>query len=52
VTDNEIKAEIALGPRTVEDIDVRGGAGTNCGMCHDKLEALCAASCPLVELRS
>jgi bacterioferritin-associated ferredoxin len=40
VTENEVNAEIALGARSVDEIGERCGAGTGCGMCHEKLRAL------------
>jgi bacterioferritin-associated ferredoxin len=40
VTENEVNAEVALGARSVADIGERCGAGTGCGMCHEKLRAL------------
>jgi bacterioferritin-associated ferredoxin len=40
VTENEVDAEVALGARSVADIGERCGAGTGCGMCHEKLRAL------------
>lgn len=40
VTENEINAEIALGAITVDELGERCGAGTGCGICHDKLRAL------------
>lgn len=40
VTENEVNAEIALGARTIEEIGERCGAGTGCGMCHDRIRSL------------
>lgn len=40
LTENEINAETALGARSIEDLGARCGAGTGCGMCHEKLRAL------------
>lgn len=40
VTENEVNAEVALGARSVAEIGERCGAGTGCGMCHEKLRAL------------
>jgi bacterioferritin-associated ferredoxin len=40
VTENEVNAEIALGARSVEEIGERCGAGTSCGMCHDRIRGL------------
>jgi bacterioferritin-associated ferredoxin len=40
VTENEVNAEVALGAHSVAEIGERCGAGTGCGMCHEKLRAL------------
>ena len=40
VTENEVNAEITLGAQSVYEIGERCGAGTGCGMCHEKLRAL------------
>ena len=40
VTENEVNAEVAFGARSVAEIGERCGAGTGCGMCHEKLRAL------------
>jgi bacterioferritin-associated ferredoxin len=40
VTENEINAEVVLGARSIEELGARCGAGTGCGMCHEKLRAL------------
>ncbi len=40
VTENEVKAEIALGARTEEEIGERCGAGTGCGTCLDRVRTL------------
>ncbi len=40
VTENEVKAEIALGASSVDEIGARCGAGASCGMCHDRIKAL------------
>lgn len=37
VTDGHIKAEMAQGARTHEEIGERTGAGTGCGMCVRKI---------------
>ncbi len=44
VTDDEVNAEIAQGADSVEELGYRCGAGTGCGMCHEKLRALCAVA--------
>lgn len=44
VTDNEVKAEISLGARSVEEVGERCGAGTGCGSCQERI-------CELLEMR-
>ena len=44
VTDDEVNAEIARGADSVEEIGLRCGAGTGCGMCHEKLWAMCSVA--------
>jgi bacterioferritin-associated ferredoxin len=40
VTDREIEGEIAAGARTIEELAVRCGAGSECGGCWPALEEL------------
>jgi bacterioferritin-associated ferredoxin len=40
VPDNEIRSCVADGARTVEEVGDACGAGTGCGSCHDRIDAL------------
>jgi bacterioferritin-associated ferredoxin len=40
VSDRVVKAAVAAGDRTVDDLAVSCGAGTDCGGCHRALAAL------------
>lgn len=40
VTERAVRAAIAAGAETVEEIGVRCGAGTTCRACHPELERL------------
>jgi bacterioferritin-associated ferredoxin len=40
VSDRIVKAAVAAGDRTVEDLAVSCGAGTDCGGCHRALAQL------------
>ena len=40
MTDREIEAEVASGARTIDDLAVRCGAGSECGGCWPALEEL------------
>ena len=40
VTENDIRAEIATGARTEQEIGDRCGAGTGCGYCVERICAL------------
>jgi bacterioferritin-associated ferredoxin len=42
VNDTTVRAVIAAGAATIEDIGARCGAGTDCGGCHETLERLLA----------
>ena len=47
VTDNEVRAIVADGADTPEDVATRCGAGTGCGSCVGKLCALIERSTAL-----
>lgn len=55
VSDTEIRATIAAGAETVPEIGDACGAGTDCRMCCQSLEALlaerpaCSVTCPMRE---
>lgn len=40
VTEDEIRAAVDAGARSVDDVAERTGAGTNCGICREHLAAL------------
>jgi bacterioferritin-associated ferredoxin len=42
VTDREVGAVIASGAGTAEEVGNRCGAGTGCGTCLDRIEAMLA----------
>jgi bacterioferritin-associated ferredoxin len=43
VPDGEVRACIAAGARTVEEVGNACGAGTGCGSCHDRIDVLLVA---------
>jgi len=44
VTDDEVRASIRDGARTVDDVGDACGAGTGCGTCHDRIGLLLLAA--------
>jgi bacterioferritin-associated ferredoxin len=44
VTEDDVRAEIRCGARSLGDVADRTGAGTNCGTCHDRLQELLDAA--------
>lgn len=44
VCDREIRSCAARGARTVEEIGDATGAGTGCGSCHERIDALLGAA--------
>jgi bacterioferritin-associated ferredoxin len=43
VPDSEVRACVARGASTVEEVGDACGAGTGCGSCHDRIDAFLAA---------
>jgi bacterioferritin-associated ferredoxin len=44
VPDSEVRACIARGARTVEEVGEACDAGTGCGSCHDQIDVFLAAA--------
>ncbi len=44
VPDSEVRACIARGARTVEEVGEACDAGTGCGSCHDHIDVFLAAA--------
>ena len=44
VPDSEVRACIARGARTVEEVGEACDAGTGCGSCHDHIDGFLAAA--------
>ena len=51
MTVDEVNAAIDAGADTVDAVSDATDAGTGCGTCHDRLEGLIEARCPLAALR-
>ncbi len=51
VSVDEVNAAIDDGADTVDAVSDATSAGTGCGTCHERLEGLIEARCPLAALR-
>ena len=51
VSVDEVNAAIDAGADTVDAVSGATYAGTGCGTCHERLEDLIEARCPLAALR-
>jgi bacterioferritin-associated ferredoxin len=49
ITDRTIDAVVASGARSVAEVTARCHAGSGCGGCHRRLQALIDASAPFAE---
>ncbi|GEL20408.1 (2Fe-2S)-binding protein [Pseudonocardia asaccharolytica] len=50
VTETELRSCVADGARTIDEVGDRCGAGTGCGTCVPRIEALLAAATSSSEL--